>query len=123
MIGVDDFTGYLARIDWVLAVVAAILAIASAALLKRFLEPAVDQLVLVGREARAVVSARLERRRRQAPEMTRWTCPACRSINAHSATTCYRGCGPRPPDAATPRDATGEEWALQRGGRSGRRGA
>jgi len=85
---------YLASIDWVLAVaVSAVLVVVGFVLLQFLLATSaeVGSMVPTVRDAagRAILDARSGM-----PEDS-WMCTVCRSVNAPTATYCYRGCGSR----------------------------
>jgi hypothetical protein len=94
---------YLARIDWLRAIVVG-LAVGLVGLgINRFLQASADEIFgaipfLNSSAANAVL-----RRRHDLPTEP-WVCTVCKSVNIPTASVCYRGCGARgevgPPPAA-----------------------
>jgi hypothetical protein len=116
---VDDFGGYLARINWGLAVLAAVVGVAVAAVARRFIL-AVAEDILRALPGLADLLGRRAIGRLPESDAAPWFCAVCHSQNPPSAGACYRGCGARADrDRGTPR---GEEPAGPSGGRSTRRG-
>lgn len=114
-----DVGTYLARIDWGLAVLAALVGMAVAAVVRRFILAVAEDIL----RALPGLADRLGRRaigRLPGSDAAPWFCAVCHSLNPPSAATCYRGCGTRVDrDGGAPE---GEEPVGPSDGRSTRRG-
>jgi hypothetical protein len=85
---------YLARIDWLRAIVVG-LAVGLIALgVNRFLQATADEIIGAIPFLNSSAANALLRRRRDVPSEP-WVCSVCRSVNIPTATVCYRGCGAR----------------------------
>jgi hypothetical protein len=116
---VGDLGAYLAKVDWGLAVLAALVGMAVAAIVRRFILAVAEDIlrVLPGLGDRL---GRWAIGRPPGSDAAPWFCAVCHSLNSPSAAACYRGCGTRADlDEGTPE---GEEPAGPSGGRSTRRG-
>ena len=89
-----DFSSYLARMDLVQAALLAALGVVVALAANRFLQNVADDVMSAG-NALGERLARFAQRRRPQPFDSSWFCVTCHSLNAASATACYRGCGRR----------------------------
>ncbi len=88
------FVEYLASIDWIGAVVVAIVVIAIGLVVLRFGLAATSEVGTMLPGARDAASRRILDARTDMP-IGDWVCSVCRSVNTETATRCYRGCGSR----------------------------
>lgn len=111
------FGDYLASIDWVGAIITAIVLTAVALIVYRFVAASTTEIgsMLPG-AGRATAGAILDSR--SGLPIDSWVCGRCRSVNPPSAANCYHGCGPRD---ALARELSEDRSILGRG-HNGRRG-
>lgn len=91
---IGDLSSYLGRIDLLEAALLAAFGVVVAIAANRFLQNVADDL-MAGGTAVGQHLARVIQSRRPPPFGSSWFCVTCHSLNAASATTCYRGCGRR----------------------------
>jgi hypothetical protein len=85
---------YLASIDWVGAIVVAVVVVAVGLVALRFLVAATSEVGTMLPGAVDATGRRLLDARTDMP-VDSWVCTVCRSVNTPTATRCYVGCGPR----------------------------
>jgi hypothetical protein len=85
---------YLARIDWLRAIVVGGVVVLIAFGVNRFLQATADEIIGAIPFLNSSAANALLRRRHGLPTES-WVCSVCRSVNIPTATVCYRGCGPR----------------------------
>lgn len=92
---------YLARIDWVRAIVVGLVVGLIGLGINRFLQASADEIFGAIPFLNSSALNAVLRRRRDLPTEP-WVCTACKSVNIPTATVCYRGCGPREEVGPTP---------------------
>jgi hypothetical protein len=105
------FVEYLASIDWIGAVIVAVVVIAIGLVVLRFGLAVSSEVGAMLPGARDAASRRILDARTDMP-IGDWVCSVCRSVNTETATRCYRGCGARD-EIARP---TAEEAVSDAGG-------